>query len=159
MGELLDAGWMAVPTGVVALLECSFSLISTKAIEDGFQRLRVQEQRGQANQVVDPARIWHCLVVRGVLGQVHKHPEVNWGAVGHKRAMQELPRQPKASWYRPYSRRTALPLHQISGLTEQAGLERKWVRFDSGGIGCTNYTPGLVQLFSSLFGSLRPVIQ
>ena len=76
-----------------------FAFGSTKPIEDGFQRLRVLEQRGQANQVVSCQRAWACLINRRILSQVHRFPEVDFSTVGLKRYHENLPKEPTKTWF------------------------------------------------------------
>ena len=45
----LDPAVEQVPEEVTALLTAMFSMVSTKLVEDGFQWLRVVEQRGQSS--------------------------------------------------------------------------------------------------------------
>ena len=56
-----------VHDSVLQILDGMFAMVTTKPIEDGFQRLRVQEQRGQSSKTVTLDRMWHTLVTQGVL--------------------------------------------------------------------------------------------
>ena len=111
---LAEAGFERVPEEILVTLRVMFSMVSTKCIEDGFQRLRVQETRGQSSRVVRLDRMWHTLVTKGVLSRVHKFPEISFRDIGEKRALEELPRQPPQSLYKPSSRKPALKLHDVS---------------------------------------------
>jgi len=63
--RMLDtAGWKEVHTEVNAVLRSIFSMVSTKLIEDAFQRLRATDQRGQCSRVVANDRMWHVLVAQ-----------------------------------------------------------------------------------------------
>ena len=54
-----------------------YSLGTTKGVEDGFQRLRIQEQRGNSNNRVAPARAWACLINRKELSAVQHYKEIS----------------------------------------------------------------------------------
>lgn len=52
LNRLHSLGWKEVPGDVIAIVRSSFSMVSTKLVEDAFQRLRFQEARGQAARTV-----------------------------------------------------------------------------------------------------------
>eukprot|EP00974_Lingulodinium_polyedra_P092565 8967968-Lingulodinium_polyedra.AAC.1 len=79
-----------VPEEVKASVLSMYTLGSTKGIEDGFQRLRGQEQRGNTNCRVAPDRAWCALINRQVISMVQHFPEVDWRAVSLKRYHEEL---------------------------------------------------------------------
>lgn len=102
-----------VPEVTLGLVRCMFQFVSTKVIEDAFQRLRFLEQRAQANKVVSPQRMWQTLITKKVLTQVHHWPAVSHEDVGEKRLLEELPRMPPPRVYKPQTRKTVLPLHKV----------------------------------------------
>ena len=115
-----------LPDDVTDILEAMWSMCTTKHIKDGFQRLRVQEQRGQSSKTVSMERMWHSLVTQGVLNRVHKYNEISFRSVSHKRAFEELPRVPDRSTYRPWTSKPVLPVHQVSSTKREVFL---WVIF------------------------------
>lgn len=114
------ANWESVPPPVAAHLRLAFSFGSTKICEDAFQRLRVQEQRGQSNQKVRLARVWHTLVAKQLLGRIHGFCEVDYQAVGLKRYYEDLPKEPARGVYRQKGHKPVLPLHTVTGDTPEA---------------------------------------
>ena len=112
---LADSRFEGASALVLEIVRSMFAAVSTKAVEDSFQRLRVVEQRGQSNARVTAGRMWHVLITKGILRTLHHYDEVDFRTVGHKRELEELPRRPSRNLYRPQSRNTCLPLHTVSG--------------------------------------------
>eukprot|EP00974_Lingulodinium_polyedra_P033201 3193754-Lingulodinium_polyedra.AAC.1 len=101
----------------------AYSFATTKPVEDAFQRLRVQEQRGQANQKVALERVWFTLLRTGVLSGVHAFTEINYESVSWKRKVTELPKKVPPSWFKPSSRKPLLPLQRVAGQAQACTLD------------------------------------
>ena len=94
LGALVATDFMEIPGDLEAFVGSLFSFVATKVIEDAFQRLRYLESRCQANRLVSPSRMWHTLVQRQLLDQLHQFKTVHYTDVGEKKAHHDLPRSP-----------------------------------------------------------------
>ena len=99
----------------------AFAVGTTKVIEDGFQRLRALEQRGQCNKKVVVDRMWAQLITQRLLSSVHAFEEIDFSSVGLKRFYEELPRRPAPGDFKPGSVRPVLPLHHLVSAKQEAG--------------------------------------
>ena len=120
MGRLAAVDFQEVPQDVAEVLRTMYAMVSTKLVEDAFQRLRVQETRGQASRVVRYERMWHTLVSKNILEGLHNYQEIDFKSVGYKRTLEELPRHPPKKLYTPAGHKPALPLHQVVSTKQQA---------------------------------------
>ena len=94
MESLSSSEFAAVEPVTQGLVRCMFSFISTKVVEDAFQRLRFLESRGQANRQVSSERLWYQLINRGILNRIHGFDEGPDLDVGGCRLYEGLPRRP-----------------------------------------------------------------
>eukprot|EP00974_Lingulodinium_polyedra_P000765 72766-Lingulodinium_polyedra.AAC.1 len=93
---------------------------STKVVEDVFQRLRIQEQRGNSNARVAPDRAWATLITRQVISQVQHYEEVSHSSVGLKRYHEDLRQVATQRWYTPAKHRPLLPLQDVVSTRQEA---------------------------------------
>ena len=76
------------------------------------------------------------LLNRQILGKVRSFPDIDFTTVGMKRYHEDLPKKPKASWFKPGCGRPVLPLHHATSLSDTASwtsysassLLERWVR-------------------------------
>lgn len=122
MTSLASTGFEELPQVTEGLVRSMFSFVTTKVVEDAFQRLRFLETQGQANKKVTAKRMYALLVNRDPLSKVHKFPAVSFQDIGEKRAFEELPRTPSQACYSPGSRKPLLPLHQVQSTDSAVGV-------------------------------------
>ena len=67
----------------------------------------------QANEAVSTRRLWHTLLQRKVLTEVHHFQEVDYRACSRKRALEELPRKLPQELFRAGGPKPKLPLKQV----------------------------------------------
>ena len=118
---LAGVDFKSVPESVSGYLRIAFAAGTTKVIEDGFQRLRALEQRGQCNKKVVVDRMWAQLITQRLLSSVHAFEEIDFSSVGLKRFYEELPRRLAPGDFKPGSVRPVLPLHHLVSAKQEAG--------------------------------------
>ena len=124
MTQLDATGFKRVPPEVSDVLSQMFSCISTKHIEDAFQRLRVQEQRGQSNMRVRNDRAWSCLITQQILSTLHGFDEISFRDAGLKRALEGGKRIGK-SVCSPGSMKSVMPLHKVASAQSKVCVSKK----------------------------------
>eukprot|EP00971_Amphidinium_carterae_P054855 1081120-Amphidinium_carterae.1 len=92
---------------------------STKIIEDGFQRIRVQQLRGQSSSIVGPMRAYHTVMQQGVLNKLHHFPEVQSEDCSEAQRLQ-LPRTVAKQCFQLFGKKSTLPLSSCETKSKKA---------------------------------------
>lgn len=97
------------------LLATCFMFASTKCVEDAFQRIRSTMVRAQSNNEMTTARMYHTLLQRRILEEVHHFDTIDFTHVSMKRYYEGCPsRKALRTWFRPLTTKPALGLKLVS---------------------------------------------